>query len=326
MIGKSLNQQQLELFKPLLSDFLDMRHELVLLSDHFDWKYFDKEFSTLYSNTGQTAMPTRLKVADDSAVNLTIMQDILSEAGYVILTVQNRKIAVKQAADYLPDLILMDWQMPVLNGIEALEILKKDPKTNEIPVIMVIGIATTAEHLQEAYQKDAIDFIKKPFEKIELLARVKAKLSFVTYYKLVIFNKNNELSASLLQLSQLTELHEQISKKLTRLKDDFPELESHINEITGIVSVRLLNEAWKRYEENFMELNPSFYKLFIEVNPDISPPEIRLCTLLRLNMSSKETTAFIHQEEASIRVSRSRLRRRLGLGELDNLVGYLLKF
>ncbi len=75
-----------------------------------------------------------------------------------------------------------------------------------------------------------------------------------------------------------------------------------------------------------MELNPSFYKQFLEVHPDISPSEIRLCTLLRLNMSSKEIAAFIHQEEASIRVSRSRLRKKSGLCESDNLVGYLLKF
>jgi len=62
MIGKSPNQQQRELFRPLLSDFIDMRHELVLLSNHIDWKFFEKEFSTLYSNTGQPAMPTRLMV------------------------------------------------------------------------------------------------------------------------------------------------------------------------------------------------------------------------------------------------------------------------
>ena len=271
-------------------------------------------------------MNHKILIADDSPVNLTIMLDILLDAGYEVFTALNGEIAVKQAADLLPDLILMDWQMPVMNGIEAIVILKKDALTREIPVIMVTGIATTAEHLQEAYQKGAIDFIKKPFEKIELLARVKAILSFVTYYKLVIFNKNNELSASLLQLSRLTELHEQISKKLTRLKEDFPELESHINEITGNVSARLLNEAWKRYEENFMELNPSFYKQVLEVHPDISPAEIRLCTLLRLNMSSKEIAAFIHQEESSIRVSRSRLRKKIGLCESDNLVSYLLKF
>lgn len=62
MIGKSPNQKQKELFRPLLSEFIDMSHELVLLSKTIDWNYFEKEFSVLYSNTGQPAMPTRLMV------------------------------------------------------------------------------------------------------------------------------------------------------------------------------------------------------------------------------------------------------------------------
>jgi len=62
MIGKSPNQHQRELFRPLLSDFIDLNHELVLLSNKIDWKYFENEFSMLYSNTGQPAMPTRLMV------------------------------------------------------------------------------------------------------------------------------------------------------------------------------------------------------------------------------------------------------------------------
>ena len=271
-------------------------------------------------------MSHKILIADDSNVNLTIMRDILSDEGYEVWTAQNGEIAVNQTLNHEPDLILMDWQMPVMNGIKALEILKNNPKVKDIPVIMVTGIATTAEHLQQAYEKGAIDFIKKPFEKIELLARVKAILSFVTYYKLAIDHKTHELSAAMMQLGRLTELHEQISKKLTKLKSDFPDVETPVSEIIGNVSVQLLNEAWVRFEENFRELNPNFMKKFLSMHPDITPSEIRLITLLRLNMSSKEVAVYIHQEEASIRVSRSRLRKKLGLTEQDNLVGYLMQY
>ena len=271
-------------------------------------------------------MKQKILIADDSVVNLSIMRDILSDAGYDVFMAQNGEIAVEEALMNMPDLILMDWQMPVMNGVQALLLLKDNPKTGDIPVIMVTAIATTAEHLQEAYEKGAIDFIKKPFEKIELLARVKAMLGFVTYYKLAIFRKNNELSSSMLQLSRLTGLYDQIAKKLAKLKEDIPETESQINEIVGDVTVQLLEEAWQRYEEYFRELNPDFLKSLLQAHPDISPAEIRLCSLLRLNMSSKEVAAFIHKEEASVRVSRSRLRKRLGLSEADNLVGYLMQF
>lgn len=62
MIGKSTNQDQLSFFAPLLKQFIDMKHELVLLAEKIDWTYFDKGFSEYYSNTGQPAMPIRFMV------------------------------------------------------------------------------------------------------------------------------------------------------------------------------------------------------------------------------------------------------------------------
>ncbi len=62
MIGKSPNQNQRDLFQPLLVDFIDLQHELVLLSNKIDWHYFEKEFSSLYATVGQPAMPIRLMV------------------------------------------------------------------------------------------------------------------------------------------------------------------------------------------------------------------------------------------------------------------------
>jgi transposase, IS5 family len=62
MIGKPQNQNQREMFRPLLKEFIDMSHELVLLSDKIDWHYFENNFKQYYSNTGQPAMPIRLMV------------------------------------------------------------------------------------------------------------------------------------------------------------------------------------------------------------------------------------------------------------------------
>ena len=63
MIGKTSNQNQRDLFQPLLRDFINMSHELILLTQEIDWSYFEKEFSCLYSNTGKPAMPIRLMIA-----------------------------------------------------------------------------------------------------------------------------------------------------------------------------------------------------------------------------------------------------------------------
>lgn len=63
MIGKSPNQKQSELFVPLLEDFIDMNHELVLLSKAIDWKTIEKELSVYYSHTGKPSKPIRLMVS-----------------------------------------------------------------------------------------------------------------------------------------------------------------------------------------------------------------------------------------------------------------------
>jgi len=62
MLGKSKPQNQKDLFKPLLLDFIDLSHELVLLSNKIEWSYFEKEFSDKYSKVGQKSMPIRLMV------------------------------------------------------------------------------------------------------------------------------------------------------------------------------------------------------------------------------------------------------------------------
>lgn len=62
MLGKSPNQNQTNLFRPILKQIVNPRHELVLLSAEIDWSYFEKEFSSLYSNTGQPSLPVRMSV------------------------------------------------------------------------------------------------------------------------------------------------------------------------------------------------------------------------------------------------------------------------
>jgi len=62
MIGKLKPKNQRDLFKPLLCDFIDMSHELVLLANEIDWNYFEQEFSVYYSHKGKPSMPIRLMV------------------------------------------------------------------------------------------------------------------------------------------------------------------------------------------------------------------------------------------------------------------------
>lgn len=126
-------------------------------------------------------MSNKILIADDSKLVLSLVKNILEGSGcnYSVITAQDGNEAIHSVSTDLPDLILMDWQMPNLTGIEALLQLKKNPKTADIPVIML----TASESTTEAFDAGAIDFIQKPFNKNELLARVRSVVESVNAKK-----------------------------------------------------------------------------------------------------------------------------------------------
>ncbi len=87
--------------------------------------------------------------------------------------------------------------MPVLNGLDALIELKNNPSANRIPVIMITGIMTSSQNLKTAIEAGAIDFLRKPFDRIEILARVKSILELQEKYRII--EENNLFIHSLME-------------------------------------------------------------------------------------------------------------------------------
>jgi len=116
---------------------------------------------------------SKILLVDDEPLNLKLYDKMLKDFNFHILTAANGKECLEKVNEHFPDLILLDWNMPVMDGIEALEILKKDIATRDIPVLMITGVMTSSEDLSFAMSIGAIDFLKKPFDKLELSARVR---------------------------------------------------------------------------------------------------------------------------------------------------------
>ena len=133
-------------------------------------------------------------LVDDQPDNTDTMMGYLSDSDlkYKYLQALNGEIACKVADKRLPDLIIMDWEMPVMNGYEALIQLKENPRTKDIPVVMATGRSSGGD-LEKALNAGAADYIRKPIEKLELLARVRTCLSLSRYIK-EINQKNEHLS------------------------------------------------------------------------------------------------------------------------------------
>jgi two-component system sensor histidine kinase/response regulator len=135
----------------------------------------------------------KILILDDEVSHLEAIIDIIEDAGcnYEILSALSGKTALEITQKEMPNLIITDWEMPTMNGIEFIEQLKKNQTSIDIPVIMCTGIMTTSENLETALRVGAVDYIRKPVDKIELIARIKANLHLAEKYNEV--KKLNEM-------------------------------------------------------------------------------------------------------------------------------------
>ncbi|MBS4033643.1 MAG: response regulator [Ignavibacterium sp.] len=117
----------------------------------------------------------RILVIDDLPENVFMLQDRLEHEGYEVLTAYDGSTGIEKAVLELPDLILLDVMMPDITGIEVCKTLVANPKTKNIPIILVTA-KSGAEDTKEGLEAGAFDYIKKPFNRIELLARVNSAL------------------------------------------------------------------------------------------------------------------------------------------------------
>jgi two-component system, OmpR family, phosphate regulon response regulator PhoB len=99
----------------------------------------------------------------------------LRRAGFEVREAEDCRAARIQVADRLPDLVLVDWMLPDMSGLELTRMLKKDPTTRELPVIMLTARAEEEDKIR-GLEGGADDYITKPFSPRELLARIKAVL------------------------------------------------------------------------------------------------------------------------------------------------------
>ncbi len=114
----------------------------------------------------------RILVVDDSKVNLQVMEGYLAQTGYQIETAANGQDALTMAQQNPPDVVLLDVQMPGMDGYEVCSALKRDSRTADVPVMFVTANALDDKEMLKGYELGAVDYMRKPFLRDELLARV----------------------------------------------------------------------------------------------------------------------------------------------------------
>lgn len=164
-------------------------------------------------------------MVDDTAVNLQLLEELLQENGYKVAAFPGGELALRSALRNPPDLILLDIMMPGMDGFEVCRMLKANDALRHIPVIFISALNATGDKVR-AFSRGGVDFVTKPFQEAEVLARVRAQIELLSMRRQLaehnqkleelVAEKTRDLVRANLQLSQSS-----------RIKDDFLHMISH---------------------------------------------------------------------------------------------------
>jgi len=122
--------------------------------------------------------PWNVLVVDDEPLNLEIITDVLDDDAYVVTTAMNGELAWQAILQAVPDLVVLDRMMPVLNGLELLKRIKADDRYAAIPVVMQTA-ASSPEQVKEGMDAGAWYYLTKPYSPRDLLAVIRSALEDV---------------------------------------------------------------------------------------------------------------------------------------------------
>ncbi len=175
----------------------------------------------------------KILIVDDKEKNIKLLKSMLHSENYQIMEALNGEEALKQVDCFNPDLILLDILMQGIDGFEVCRQIKQNEKTKMIPIVMVTALRER-EHRIKALEAGADDFLSKPVDSTELLARTKSLLRIKSFHDELLdsYRDISEKNEKLLEL-------EKIKEGLTHMI--IHDLRSPLYAIFGFIDIMLLD-------------------------------------------------------------------------------------
>jgi diguanylate cyclase (GGDEF)-like protein len=170
-----------------------------------------------------------LLAVDDNPHNLQLLSGILTEAGYNVRAANSGARALKMMELDAPELVLLDIEMPDVDGFAVCRAMKDDAKLAAIPVIFISALDDLKNKVR-GFEEGAVDYIPKPFEALEVLARVGAQLGLVRLRR-DLEQKNQQLAKAYAQVERSNQILEGLS---------------YLDPLTGIANRRQFEEIVER--------------------------------------------------------------------------------
>ena len=199
----------------------------------------------------------QILVIDDELEHLSALCEALQAASFQVLRTSQPERALTIAKTEQPDLIVTDWDMPGLSGVELTRRLHAHPATRDIPVIMCTGKMTRAEDLAAALEAGAVDYVRKPVDPIELRARTRSMLQLASLYR--------EVKANQHALALQNELLAQQNALLAQQKHEL-HLAATTDRLTGVFNRDALMDQLAREFSNAQRYGHAFSCLLLDID------------------------------------------------------------
>lgn len=266
-------------------------------------------------------------VVDDVITNLKTIVEYLEEASntYEVFSTANSKIALKVIQEKELDLVITDWRMPEVSGLDLIRHFRQVHPFKRPPFIIITGTYTRPEDLKIALDTGALDFIRKPIDKIELWARVAAILNLFQAYKVIDQQNDIVLSTKTLQIHEKNQALRVIQERLEKYMLSLPgKSRKPVKEILqNIPNDYQTNQEWENFKLEFEQIHPHFFDTLQNRFKDLRPFELKMCAYIRVGFKIKEIASFLNLEYRGARVQKSRIKKKMKLADSLSLDEYI---
>ena len=219
-------------------------------------------------------------VVDDLTQNNDLLEAYLTPQGYEVIKAVSGEEALEKIADNQIDLILLDVMMPGMDGFEVTRRIRQDKKNKLMPIILVTALKETEDRIK-GIQAGCDDYISKPFNKMELLARIQSLLKVKAYNDLMS-NYRNELE------SEVVNMTESLKQSNTALDEHIARFSAIINSPDDILIFSLNREyRYTSFNENHRKAMKKLWQIDIQIGmsyPEcITNPELKTAAVSSMN-------------------------------------------
>lgn len=210
-------------------------------------------------NRDNRKTPEKILIVDDLEINIGILENIIRVEGYEPLCALNVQEAMEIMNRVMPQLILSDYTMPGMNGVEFCRLLKKNPRTRDIPFIL-ITVADSSDVKKTAFEAGVVDYITKPFERLEVVMRINNQMSSFRA-KQEIEEHNRMMHRVIEEQKALVEKEqENLLLTLTKVMEKRnPEMGSHLERVG--YNCRILAQSLQLTEQYEQEIGDDFVEI-----------------------------------------------------------------